>query len=176
MVSHIIPEDISKLYRYPPFNQVPKSNSGHKEAMFSLFYWCGWSGDHSTRKIWLQMRYDFFLQLNASFYIVGYLPKPIIQNLAKTYIVKIKNLAYLCHFFTFKIHFTGQSRFFRSKNLQKIHLKRSLEGWSLHELDEFNYYLVNAFKGPFTMWWVKIWLVNHNKLSWSLRKLQEILI
>jgi hypothetical protein len=29
---------VYQSYRYPPFNQVPKSKSGHKEAMFSLFY------------------------------------------------------------------------------------------------------------------------------------------
>jgi hypothetical protein len=73
------------------------------------------------------MRYDFFLQLNASFYIVGYLPKPIIQNLAKTYIVKIKNLAYLCHFLLFKSILWAKADFSGQKICKKSTLKDPLK-------------------------------------------------
>ncbi len=111
--------------------------------MFSLFYGVAevviiQQEDLATNEIW------YFKKLIASFYIVGYLLEPIIEIWQKHILLKFKNLAYLCNFFLLKSIVWVKVYFPR---LQKFHLERSLEGWSLHELDEFNYYLVNASKG-----------------------------
>jgi hypothetical protein len=59
---------------------------------------------------------------------VGYLPEPIIEIWPKHYIVKIKNLAYLCHFLLLKSILQVKADFSGQKFAKKIHLKRSLEG------------------------------------------------
>lgn len=68
--------------------------------------------DLATNEIW------YFKKLNASFYIVGYLPELFIEIWQKHILLKLK-ISHICVIFYFWIPLYAAKQIFQVKNLQK---------------------------------------------------------